>query len=87
MIRNYLPQIKITTITSCPSKSIATNPFTILYLPKRAEKSISHEEQEVLASKIKNLSVKKLEVFINKFKEICPYAFSEIDEDNAKMEI
>jgi hypothetical protein len=66
MVKNYLPYIKITTITSSPQRNVTNEPFTIEYLPNRVGEKISFEQKRALADKMETLSLFNLNKIIKK---------------------
>jgi hypothetical protein len=46
MIKNYLPNLKVATVTSVPIHPITEPPFTVIYKPDRNEIKISEEKRK-----------------------------------------
>lgn len=50
MVRNYLPNLKVATVTSVPIRPITEPPFLVLYKPERTneKKSLFSQKREVI---------------------------------------
>ena len=87
MVKNYLPQLKISTVTSSPHKPILEAPFTVTEIVERTQQQASLEEKKVFAEKMSLLLSDQLQEMINHIKNWCPEVFVEKNEEQAIIEV
>lgn len=57
MVRNYLPNLKVATVTSVPIRPITEPPFIVIYRPERNKQKIPlFNEKKEFAEKLSGLS-------------------------------
>lgn len=56
MIKNYLPHLKISTVTSSPSQPVHEPPFEVIYMPDRGPAKLNTEIKKGFMEKLSILS-------------------------------
>lgn len=86
MIKNYLPHLKVSTVTSCPTQPVVEAPFEVVYLPERENASTVFEKKKVFLEKLTSLSQDDLDRMINHIQKLVPKSFKEYGLEWAKID-
>lgn len=87
MVKNYLPNLKVATVTSSPIRPITSPPFTITYKPVREEVKPSAELKKSFMYKISMLSHDEIQRVINSIKQVNPKSFVEGENGWGKINL
>lgn len=87
MVKNYLPQLKVTTVTSTPSQALIEPPFEVVYMPFRDNTKNLEARKKSFLEKVSALTEEGLEKVIFEIQKVAPNCFKEFDREWAKIDL